>query len=146
MSYRDLEIWQLARELSVDIHGMTLVALPKFEQYEQGAQMRRSSKSVRANIVEGYGRRRYKNDFIRFLSYAEASCDETTDHLETLFETGSLTDSGLYDSIHLRLRMLSKKINCFLSSVEDRHESVRESSVDYAFLITDELSDEPSSR
>jgi four helix bundle protein len=146
MSYRNLEIWQLARELSVDIHGMTLAALPKFEQYEQGAQIRRSSKSVRANIVEGYGRRRYKKDFIRFLCFAEASCDETIDHLETLFETGSLTDEDLYQSIHERLQMLSKKINRFLFSVEEKHESVRESLVEYSSLLTDETTDEPPSR
>ena len=42
--------------------------LPKFEMFEEGSQIRRSSKSVRSNIVEGYGKRHYKNDFIRFLT------------------------------------------------------------------------------
>ncbi|WP_245539737.1 four helix bundle protein [Psychroflexus tropicus] len=46
-------------------------------------------KSVRSNIVEGYGRRRYKNDHIRFIVYALSSNDETVDHLEMLYETGS---------------------------------------------------------
>jgi four helix bundle protein len=50
--------------------------LPKFELYETGSQIRRSMKSVKANIVEGYGRRYYKNDFIRFIIYALASTDE----------------------------------------------------------------------
>jgi hypothetical protein len=67
MSYRDLQIWQLARELSIEVHRMTLEKLPKFEAYEEAAQIRRSMKSVRSNIVEGYGRRRYKQDFIRFI-------------------------------------------------------------------------------
>jgi four helix bundle protein len=132
MSYRNLEIWKLARELSVDVHKMTLTTLPKFETYEQGAQIRRSCKSVRSNIVEGYGRRRYKQDFIRFLCYAESSCDETIDHLEILFETGSLTDADLYEGIHGRLKTLSKMINRFLSSVEEKHISVREEPPDYA--------------
>src|SRR5690625_6379310 len=39
--------------------------LPKYELYETGSQIRRSSKSIRANIVEGYGRRRYKRDYIK---------------------------------------------------------------------------------
>jgi len=52
MSYKNLEIWQLARELSILIHKMTLTELPKFEIYEEGSQIRRSSKSVRSNIVE----------------------------------------------------------------------------------------------
>ena len=91
MSYKNLEIWQLAREISIQIHQMTL-SLPKFEQFEEASQIRRSSKSVRSNIVEGYGRRIYKNEFIRFLTYSLASNDETKDHLEILFETQSLKD------------------------------------------------------
>lgn len=69
----------------IDIHKMTLEKLPKFEIYEEGNQIRKSSKSVKSTIVEGYGRRRYKQEFIRFLNYAIASNDETIDHLETLF-------------------------------------------------------------
>lgn len=73
--------------------------LPKFELYEVGSQIRRSSKSIRSTIVEGYGRRRYKADFIRFLVYAHSSTDETRDHLETLYETKSLTDKNDYERI-----------------------------------------------
>jgi len=84
LSYKNLEIWQIARELVIDIHKMTLNKLPKFEMFEEGSQIRRSSKSVKSTIVEGYGRRRYKQEFIRFLTYALGSNDETIDHLETL--------------------------------------------------------------
>ena len=73
------------------------VQLPKFEQYEMASQIRRSVKSIKSNIVEGYGRRRYKLEFIRFLVIAHASCDETIDHLETLFETHSFKNENLYD-------------------------------------------------
>ena len=118
MSYRKLTIWQLACQLVIDIHKMTLTKLPEFELYEEGGQIRRSIKSVKSNIVEGYGRRRYRGEFIRFLTYSLASCDETTDHLETLFETGSLQDKLLYNDIHERLQTLGKKINLFIQSVE----------------------------
>ena len=37
MSYKDLQIWQLARELTIGIHKMTLNDLPKFELYETGS-------------------------------------------------------------------------------------------------------------
>src|ERR1700674_1787535 len=96
MSYRDLEIWKLAREAAIGVHRMTLRDLPKFEMYEEGSQIRRSVKSIRSNIVEGYGRRRYKQEFIRFLVFAHASCDETIDHLE-------------------------RKLNVFIESVEREH-------------------------
>ncbi|MGB1242433.1 MAG: four helix bundle protein, partial [Chitinophagales bacterium] len=63
MSYKRLTIWILARGLVIDIHKMSL-QLPKFEMYEEGQQIRRSMKSVKSNIVEGYGRRRYKQEYI----------------------------------------------------------------------------------
>ena len=122
MSYRDLEIWQLAKELTSDIHVMSL-DLPKFEMFEEGSQIRRSSKSVRSNIVEGYGRRHYKNDFIRFLTFALASNDETMDHLEILFETKSLNDENLFNILKTKIDLLGKKINKFRSSVIKNHTS-----------------------
>jgi four helix bundle protein len=125
MSYRDLEVWQLARQSSVEIHEMNLRCLPKFELYEEGSQIRRSSKSVRSNIVEGYGRRGYKQEFIRFLTFALASCDETTDHLETLQETGSLQDAEVYARLHDSLQVLGKKLNNFIQSVTDQHQSLK---------------------
>jgi len=90
MSYKNLEIWELSRNLVIDIHTMTLKELTKFELYEEGSQIRRSSKSVKSTIIEDYGRKRYQQEYIRFLTYALTSNDETTDHLETLFETKSL--------------------------------------------------------
>jgi four helix bundle protein len=116
-----LEIWQLARDLVIDIHVMTLKKLPKFEMFEEGRQIRKSSKSVKSTIVEGYGRRRYKNEFIRFLTYAMGSNDETADHLEILFETGSLTDGDLYKDLIERLDKLEKKLNLFTKSVSRNH-------------------------
>ena len=120
MSYKNLEIWQLARDLTIEIHKMS-IALPKFEQFEEAQQIRRSSKTVRSCIVEGYGRRRYKADFIKFLIYALSSNDETIDHLETLFETASLKDEILYISLHQKLEHLGKKLNNFIQTVERSH-------------------------
>ena len=54
----------------------------KFELYEQGSQLRRTSKSIKDNIVEGYGGRRYKQDFIKYLVYAHASLLECLSQLE----------------------------------------------------------------
>ncbi|MBC8311515.1 MAG: four helix bundle protein [Candidatus Marinimicrobia bacterium] len=121
MSYKKLEIWQEARDLTIDIHKMTLINLPKFEQFEEGQQIRRSMKSVRSNIVEGYGRRKYKNDFLRFLTYAISSNDETLDHLEILHETGSLKDGKLYMDLNNRIEILGRKLNNFIKSVSKYH-------------------------
>lgn len=118
MSYKNQEIWQIAREVVIDIHKMTIYELPKFELYEEGSQIRRSSKSVKSNIVEGYGRRRYVAEYIRFLVFAQASNDETIDHLETLYETGSLVNGETYELIHSKLDLLGKKLNSFIQAVE----------------------------
>ena len=120
MSYQKLQIWQLARELTTEVHLMTM-KLPKFEQFEEGQQIRRSMKSVRSNIVEGYGRRFYKQDYIRFIIYSLASNDETIDHLDILYETKSLTDEKLYREMRNKLEILGKKINNFLQAVEKEH-------------------------
>lgn len=118
MSYKNLEIWKRAREVSIAIHKMTLTELPKFEMYEEGSQIRRSSKSIRSNIVEGYGRRRYVMEYIRFLTFSISSNDESIDHLETLFETGSLKNKIVYDDIHEKLEILGKKLNLFIQAIE----------------------------
>ena len=123
MSYRTLEVGQLARQVAVDIHKMTLTKLPKFEMFESGSQIRRAAKSVRANIVEGYGRRIYKAEFVKHLVYALASCDETVDHLEELSATGSLSDEALFKDLHARLQTFGKKLNLFLQSVQAQHRS-----------------------
>ena len=120
MSYKKLEVWLLSRELVIEVHKMTFL-LPKFEQFEEAQQIRRSMKSVKSNIVEGYGRRRYKQDFIRFLIFSISSLDETIDHLETLFETGSLTDKVLFENLNNKMILLSKKLINFLKSVEEHH-------------------------
>jgi four helix bundle protein len=107
-SFRDLGIWKMARELAILVHRMTLEKLPKFELYEEGSQIRRSSKSISSNIVEGFGRRR-------------ASCDETIDHLEILKETSSLLDKALFDDLLSQYNLLGKKINRFLQTVISDH-------------------------
>lgn len=119
-SYKDLEVYQLAHKLAVEIHKMSLV-LPNFELYEEGSQIRRSSKSISANIVEGFGRRKYKAEFIKFLIYAQASNDETKEHLDLLFETGSLKDRKQYDYFKEEYLKLGRKINRFIDSVMQRH-------------------------
>jgi len=64
-SYKELDIYKLAYRLAIDVHKMTMT-LPKYELYEQGSQVRRSSKSIKDNIAEGFGRRRYKMNLFVF--------------------------------------------------------------------------------
>jgi len=132
-SYRDLDIYKKAHRLAIEIHQMSL-NLPKFEMYEEGSQIRRSSKSVKNTIVEGFGRRRYKLEFIKFLTYSLASCDETIAHLDTLYETKSLDDEKKYRYFCEEYDHLGRMINNFIRSVDKGHKSRienRESSIVY---------------
>ncbi|WFB69080.1 four helix bundle protein [Chryseobacterium sp. WX] len=83
MSYRNLDIYKIAFDLFLKTHKASLL-LPKYELFELGSQLRRSSDSVITNIAEGYGRSTYRNDYIRFLIYSHASNDETINHLEKI--------------------------------------------------------------
>ena len=119
--YKKLEIYKLAHSLAIEAHRMTM-KLPKFEMYEQGSQIRRSSKSVAAQIVEGYCLRKYKNEFLLYLNRAYASAEETIEHLEILFETKSLVDEQVYNSLRGRYEELCKMLFKFIESVGETHE------------------------
>ena len=119
-SYRELEVYKQSKSLAVKVHKLSLL-LPKFEMYEEGSQVRRSLKAVTSAIVEGYGRRRYKNEFIRYLVFAQSECDETRIHLDFLFETESIKDEVLYQELSNNYEALSKQINKFIQWVEDNY-------------------------
>ena len=75
-------------------------------------------KSIKSNIVEGYGRKKYQQEYIRYLIYSISSNDETIDHLETLWDTKSLRNKELFNNLHERLNILGKKLNRFIQTLE----------------------------
>ena len=117
-SYKELDVYQLAHALAVEVHHMTLKELPSFEMYEEGSQIRRSAKAISASIVEGFGRKLYQQEFIRYLTYALASCDETKEHLELLFETESLKDREMFTKLLERYEELGRKLYRFRETVQ----------------------------
>ena len=76
VSFEDLEVFQRAYRMSLEVHQITL-RLPRIEQHVLGDQLRRASKSICANVAEGYGRQKSsKAEFRRFLQLAVGSSDE----------------------------------------------------------------------
>lgn len=122
--HKKLEIYQMAHALAVRVHGVTL-ELPPLERYEEGSQIRRASKSVSANIVEGYAHRRYKNEFVHFLFRAYASAEETIEHLELLFETQSLKDEKVFKELVDSYNTLCGKILRYIQVVDKTFEMPR---------------------
>ena len=76
MSFDRLSVFQKAYDLSLAIHKRSL-SFPRLEQTELASQLRRSSKSICANVGEGLGKQASAKDVIRFLRMAIGSCDET---------------------------------------------------------------------
>ncbi len=115
-SYKELEIYSTSLNLFYKVHRLSL-QLPKYELYELGSQIRRSADSVNTNIVEGYGRRRYKADFLKFLIYSHSSNDETLNHLEKIIQ---LYPGIMEDHLYLKKEYdnLGGKINSFIKYVE----------------------------
>ncbi len=114
-SYQDLEIYQISFELALRIRRLTL-QLESHDKYEVGSQIRRSSQSVKDNIVEGYGRKRYKADFIKFLIYSYASQLEAKSQAEFLYK--ALNDES-WLKITSDLDELGIKIHNFIKYVEN---------------------------
>ncbi len=74
--FEELEVFQRAYKISLDIHRASL-AFPANEQRALGDQVRRASKSICANIAEGFGKQAYSAaEFKRFLMIALGSADE----------------------------------------------------------------------
>ena len=120
--YKRLKIYRAAHDLAVRVHKMTL-SLPQFEMFEEGSQIRRSSKSVSSNIVEGYALRRYKQEYIHYLMRALGSSLETVEHLDYLMETGSLSERGLYKSLLEKNEELNRMLYSFIKSVSSHHDT-----------------------
>ena len=75
-SFEDLEVFQRAYRLSLEVHRVSLT-FPKIEQTALGDQVRRASKSICANIAEGFGKQSQSVlEFRRFLRVAMGSADE----------------------------------------------------------------------
>jgi four helix bundle protein len=113
--YRNLDIYKISFDLSIIVHQLSM-KLPKYELYELGSQVRRSTKSIVSNIVDGFGRRRYKAEYIRYLIFAHASCDESITHLEIISKIhGELIS---VEDLILNYEKLGARINRFIQYVE----------------------------
>jgi four helix bundle protein len=84
-SHRDLDVYKLARGASIDVFSLTK-SFPDDERFGLTSQIRRSSRSVRVNIVESWRKRRYKSAFIAKLSDAETEAAETQEWLQVVVE------------------------------------------------------------
>jgi four helix bundle protein len=105
-TFEDLEVWQKSRELRRDISRLVKV-YPEGEKYRLADQMMRASRSITANIAEGYGRYHYQEN-IQFCRQARGSIFELLDHLTISLDEGYIDENKfnefkeqIFEVIHL---------------------------------------------
>jgi four helix bundle protein len=116
-SFRDLEVWQLAVELFVDVTGL-LRKLPMADRFVFETQTRRASRSVAANISEGH-LRRHLGDYMRSLSYARGSLGEVETDLVLI---GRTTNAGKpeLEACLARADLIGRKLTRLMSSLRGK--------------------------
>jgi len=122
-TYHDLDVYRLAFALGVQCHKASM-KLPKYELWEEGSQLRRSAKAVGAMIAEGFGRRNYKADFIRYLTYAQGELNEATHHLQMLLQTGAM-EAEVGKGLLAQADELGRKLHRFMEAVGRGHRTQR---------------------
>jgi four helix bundle protein len=126
-SFRELEVYKQARSLSNKIFHLTK-GFPKEERYSLTDQMRRSSRSVGAQIAESWGKRKYENHFILKLTDADAEQYETQHWIEVsleceYFETE--THNELLNQCESVGRMINSMIEKSQLFCQNRNEEVK---------------------
>src|SRR3989344_8383773 len=108
ISFKDLEVYKEAYDLAI-IVNQNVNKLPLFEKNDLGSQLRRASKSVPANIAEGYAKRQFEKQFKLHLSSAIGSCNEMEVHI-TMARDLKFWDGKFCDELIDRYVFLGGKI------------------------------------
>lgn len=115
LGFRDLEAWKAAREFRKQV-AVIVQTFPKYEQYQLTQQITNSSRSVSANIAEGYGRYHYK-ETTKHCRIARGSLDETLDHLIEAHEE-TYIDRGQLDAMTALHEKCRKLLNGYINYIE----------------------------
>src|SRR3989344_7669149 len=108
-SFRDLEVYRESYELMIIIH-QEIVKLPIYEKHDLIPQMRRCSKSIPANIAEGWAKRNHEKEFKKHLDIALGSANEMEVHIETAKDLNYLNNIFCEELIN-RYQKLGGKLN-----------------------------------
>ena len=91
--HRDLKVFQLAYSLAMEIFNLSK-SFPREEVYSLTNQIRRSSRSVPANIAEGFRKRRYPNMFVSKLADSDGEGTETQVWLDFALDCGYMSKTN----------------------------------------------------
>ncbi|HEX7587159.1 MAG TPA: four helix bundle protein [Anaerolineae bacterium] len=112
--FEDLDCFKLALDVIVNAHDFAR-SLPADEKFDMVPQIRRASKSITANIAEGYGRYHYL-DSLKFYSNARGSLNEVLGHLINA-RVLNYYDGQYYSSFYTLIRQAEKTLNGYMGYV-----------------------------
>jgi len=108
-SYKDLEVYRKSFKVAMDIFWLTR-KFPKEEIYSLTSQITRSSRSVSANITEGWAKRNYESVFKQHLIHSLGSCAETQNWLDFALECKYIEEK-VYKEFTSELDQIGKMLN-----------------------------------
>ncbi|WP_428659366.1 four helix bundle protein [Runella sp.] len=111
--FRDLIVWQKAHQLVLEVYTLT-EAFPKEEFFVLTSQIRRSTISIAANIVEGY-RKRTKPDEVKYMNIAQGSLDETFYYFILAQDLGYANTAELQEKIE----EIAKMLHAYSASIQN---------------------------
>lgn len=132
--FADLLAYQIALQMQQEVFEITR-KFPREEMYSLTDQIRRSSRSIGAQIAEAWAKRRYEAHFISKLTDADSECLETLHWIETARRCGYLADekaayfSGQYDRLGRLIAGMIAKASAFCGKPSARQ--IRETSAEY---------------
>ena len=107
-SFKDLEVYKESYDLAITINKLC-IKLPLYERNDLASQLRRASKSVPANIAEGWAKRRFEKEFKKYIDSSLGSCNEMEVHLSMAKDLNYL-DQALCEQLIKRYIGLGGKL------------------------------------
>ena len=113
-SHRELEVWKEAMDLAMEVFALSK-SFPADERFSLTNQIRRSSRSVAANLSEAWRKRRYEAAFVSKLNDSEGEAAETQTHLEIARRCGYVSTEKLealdsrYETLLARIVTMSSQ-------------------------------------
>src|SRR5258706_5664796 len=114
--FEDLEVFKRAYVLSLEIHRVSLT-MPRMEQQALADQVRRASKSICANLAEGFGKQsQSKAEFKRFILMSIGSADEMRVWSRYCFDLGYI-DQSTWQRLRDEYELIAKLLKCMIMRI-----------------------------
>lgn len=132
-TFEDLRVWREARRLRIRVSGL-LKSFPSYEKYKLVDQLHRATRSVTANIAEGYGRFHHQEN-IQYCRQARGSLYEVLDHLICAYDEKYINQDTL-KSLKADIQQCIKQLNGYIKYLRraKAQQQVKESDIYYQAL------------